>query len=815
MSHLFPKRTSELSTMDSDLETPERRKETSPSKFSYRLPKRVVDLEFQESDSDEEKNDKLNCAILNESFVLSPSKDIEVGDTPCRKTKSPTNENDKNIQNQTLANDEKTNDSGFLSRRIVLTENKNIDESLHKLPFRQIRSRMQLFNSNSSAQETPQEKSVPSVFKTQQKHESEVVREPFSTLKSHGISTPGIKQTMSDPSDLETPLKKSEDAIFATPSVRPQSSLMSAVVKPSNPLPLPLTCEKKEKPQVKILFTTPITRPPPGSLLKSTPVESRKPPVQNQRKLSPINEPSSEKETSENISTINDVEYVMEKKLGSGGSSTVFLGRDKKTNRECAIKIVNLDGDQQVVDGYLNETKLLARLQGNVNVVSLFDYAHLPKKRILYMVMEKGESDLHKILQGFRTHIPLYTMISYWHQMLQAVHYIHQNGVIHSDLKPANFLMVEGRLKLIDFGIASNIAIDSTSIIKFSQAGTFNYISPEALIDTSTGDSPSTHHQPKIRLSTKSDVWSLGCILYLLIFKKTPFSHIKVLHQKIHALTNPNTKIEYPPMPNFYPPILVEMVFGVIYVIDSSDHSTLERSKEIFGAIMSNDLLMGKPMLILSTKQDLPGALDSLDICDYFEVEYLANLFRTPCYIEGVGRYENQYDSQVAMAACTWLVNTICNNYKSIQNKIRFLRVVTQNESLSSNEEIPRRNRRPATGKRKKKLRFAQNRPKSAPHAKVSITSDNPNFLTSSNLPPSLRAKKNNQISPLDDNYSLRFNYEVACERHIRDGLKAGLINGIITVSEMTEKTRDLDNNVIMVEDLSLPPISQQEVAIT
>ena len=60
--------------------------------------------------------------------------------------------------------------------------------------------------------------------------------------------------------------------------------------------------------------------------------------------------------------------------------------------------------------------------------------------------------------------------------------------------------MVNGRLKLIDFGIASNIAIDSTSIIKFSQAGTFNYISPEALIDTSTGNSPSSKNKPKIKV---------------------------------------------------------------------------------------------------------------------------------------------------------------------------------------------------------------------------------------------------------------------------------------------------------------------------
>lgn len=140
---------------------------------------------------------------------------------------------------------------------------------------------------------------------------------------------------------------------------------------------------------------------------------------------------------------------------------------------------------------------------------------------------------------------------------------------------------------------------------------------------------------------------------------------------------------------------------GVIYVIDSTDQANLEKSKQIFGSIMSNDLLMGKPFLILANKQDRPNAIDSLDICDFFEVEYLANLFQTPCLVEGVGRYQHSYDSEIVRDACSWLVKTICKNYKSIQNKIRFLRIVTQSESISSNEEIPRKNRRPATGKRK------------------------------------------------------------------------------------------------------------------
>lgn len=86
-----------------------------------------------------------------------------------------------------------------------------------------------------------------------------------------------------------------------------------------------------------------------------------------------------------------------------------------------------------------------------------------------------------------------------------------------------------------------------------------------------------------------------------------------------------------------------------------------------------------------------------------------------------------------------------------------------------------------------KKLRFSQNRPKTAPNTRASFSKDN--FLTSSYLAPSLRAKKSNQVSPLvRDGLAQKINYDVACERHIRQELKAGLINGIITVSEITGK---------------------------
>lgn len=93
--------------------------------------------------------------------------------------------------------------------------------------------------------------------------------------------------------------------------------------------------------------------------------------------------------------------------------------------------------------------------------------------------------------------------------MLEAVHVIHEEKIVHTDLKPANFVSVKGVLKLIDFGIAKAIANDTTNIHRETQVGTANYMSPEALEETTKSDG-----RKIMRLGRASDVWSLGCILY-------------------------------------------------------------------------------------------------------------------------------------------------------------------------------------------------------------------------------------------------------------------------------------------------------------
>ena len=86
--------------------------------------------------------------------------------------------------------------------------------------------------------------------------------------------------------------------------------------------------------------------------------------------------------------------------------------------------------------------------------------------------MECGSIDLAGFLRKNRTKITESELQVFWRQMLEAVHVIHEARIIHSDLKPANFLLVEGRLKLIDFGIANALQVGRTDYHQFSLSST-------------------------------------------------------------------------------------------------------------------------------------------------------------------------------------------------------------------------------------------------------------------------------------------------------------------------------------------------------
>ncbi|GMR58355.1 hypothetical protein PMAYCL1PPCAC_28550, partial [Pristionchus mayeri] len=180
---------------------------------------------------------------------------------------------------------------------------------------------------------------------------------------------------------------------------------------------------------------------------------------------------------------IKDKEYAILSQIAKGGSSQVFQAFDDLSGETVAIKVVDLsDTDDAAREAFVNEVELLKKLQGSNHVIKMVDYELVPKEDKLLVVMEKGETDLATYLKTRRDEITPTFLRYWWSEMLQSVKFVHEHKVVHMNLKPANFLLVSGNLKLIDFGIASSIPSDKTSLLKDTQMGTFSYMSPESLL---------------------------------------------------------------------------------------------------------------------------------------------------------------------------------------------------------------------------------------------------------------------------------------------------------------------------------------------
>jgi hypothetical protein len=135
---------------------------------------------------------------------------------------------------------------------------------------------------------------------------------------------------------------------------------------------------------------------------------------------------------------VNGKTYFRSGVIGKGGSCKVFKIVDH-SGQIFALKKVKLRGqDASVVEGYKNEIILLNKLKNNDRIIRLFDAQHDPQQQILLMVLEYGEIDLEKMLQkDAEQPLSINFIRNYWEQMLQAVQAIHDQNIIHSDLKPA------------------------------------------------------------------------------------------------------------------------------------------------------------------------------------------------------------------------------------------------------------------------------------------------------------------------------------------------------------------------------------------
>ncbi len=210
---------------------------------------------------------------------------------------------------------------------------------------------------------------------------------------------------------------------------------------------------------------------------------------------------------------------VLERLLGYGGSSAVFLAQECHPEREVAIKVflprINMDARMQkdFYRRFLREAEAASKLN-HPNILPIYSYGE--QDGLPYIVMPYMPGGTLSEYMATRGPLALHEAQWYLEQMAAALDYAHDHGCVHCDVKPANMLLdSEGRVMLSDFGIARVIQTDEESGVSVVKApetvmGTPDYISPEQALGR--------------ELDGRSDVYSLGITLFYLLTKQLPFN---------------------------------------------------------------------------------------------------------------------------------------------------------------------------------------------------------------------------------------------------------------------------------------------------
>ena len=203
--------------------------------------------------------------------------------------------------------------------------------------------------------------------------------------------------------------------------------------------------------------------------------------------------------------------YRLDREIGRGGMAIVWLAHDLKLNRDVAIKV--LLGELAFAMGperFKREIEVVSRLS-HPHILPIDDYGEYEGQLYYVMPFIAGET-IHKRLERERQ-LPVADAVRIAYEVALALEHAHRNGIVHRDIKPENVLLQNGEALVADFGIARAITegggarLTSTGVT----LGTPTYMSPEqAMADPS--------------IDGRSDVYSLGCVLYEMLAGQPPFS---------------------------------------------------------------------------------------------------------------------------------------------------------------------------------------------------------------------------------------------------------------------------------------------------
>lgn len=243
-------------------------------------------------------------------------------------------------------------------------------------------------------------------------------------------------------------------------------------------------------------------------------------------------------------------EYNIMKTIGKGKFAVVYRAQKIGEDQVVALKRISVDMmNEKARDKCLKEVKLLQNLD-HPNIIRYMD-SFITENDLIIVYEWAAAGDLKRQLRkaqekgvGFEERV----IWKYFSQICLAIQHMHEKRTMHRDLKPANiFLTLDGTIKVGDLGLSRELS--EHTIQAHSKVGTPLYMSPEVLKGGG--------------YDFKSDIWSLGCLLYELAMLKSPF---KAEGLNLYSLFQKISNGEYQPLPDVYSPELRSMAYSMISI---------------------------------------------------------------------------------------------------------------------------------------------------------------------------------------------------------------------------------------------------------
>ena len=201
--------------------------------------------------------------------------------------------------------------------------------------------------------------------------------------------------------------------------------------------------------------------------------------------------------------------YTLERELGQGGMAVVYLARDLRHDRQVALKVLKPEISAEVgADRFLREIKLAAGLT-HPHILPVYDSGEAGG--LLFYVMPNMEGRSVRERLDREKQLPLEEALKITREVASALDYAHRHQVVHRDIKPENILLHEGAAMVADFGIGKALSGGASITQTGMSVGTPAYMSPEQA--GGEGD-----------LDGRSDLYSLGCVLYEMLAGEPPFT---------------------------------------------------------------------------------------------------------------------------------------------------------------------------------------------------------------------------------------------------------------------------------------------------